>query len=110
MTKTKPQVYPDEKLDSAYTSLQGYVTCKYTHIVEVFGLPNSKGDGYKVAAEWILSTPAGVATLYNYKNGKNYNPRYGLKVENITDWHIGGKSEAVVQYVQEALLSNPSQK
>jgi hypothetical protein len=82
------------------TSLQGYVEATFLTLVQAFGLPNSDGDGYKVDAEWIVRTPSGVATIYNYKDGKNYCGEEGLAVKDITDWHIGGHSKAVVSHIQ----------
>jgi len=78
----------------------------YFKIKEVFGIPSSNGDDYKTDAEWYIETPAGIATLYNYKDGKNYNEDgEGLPTSKITDWHIGGKDDRVVEYIEQALLN-----
>lgn len=85
------------------TSLQGYINVDYKKLVEVFGEPNGEDDGYKVDSEWIIFTLAGVATIYNYKDGKNYLGEEGLEVEEITDWHIGGKDKEVVEWITRAI-------
>ena len=91
------------QIDINGTHLQGYVDAKYAELVSLFGKPTD-GDGYKVDAEWMLRFEDGaVATIYNYKNGKNYNGDEGLAVEQIDHWHIGGLSKAVVDRVQIAL-------
>jgi hypothetical protein len=85
------------------TALLGGVDVSYQRIVDVFGQPN-EGDGYKVDAEWIIQFSDGlVATIYNYKSGKNYNGNEGQKTEEITDWHIGGKDPKVVKRVTQLL-------
>lgn len=88
------------------TSLKGYVSTDYATLVEVFGEPHSDGDGYKVDAEWMLQFSNGVvATIYNYKDGRNYCGEDGLDVEDICDWHVGGKSSmadrTVDQYIEQ---------
>ena len=88
------------------TSLKGYIGCDYATLVEVFGKEHSDGDGYKVDAEWCLQFSNGVvATIYNYKDGKNYCGEDGYDKEDLTDWHIGGKSrlaeETVEQYIEQ---------
>lgn len=85
------------------TYLQGEMNISYQNLVNTFGEPNGKTDEYKVDAEWIIQTPAGVATIYNYKTGKNYLGDEGEEVENITDWHIGGKNKEVVDYILQEL-------
>lgn len=87
------------------TCLQGYATTRYERLVQVFGPPTNNGDGYKTDAEWDLVTPEGVATIYNYKDGINYNGLEGKTTEAITDWHIGGKDKAVVEWVLKALYT-----
>lgn len=76
------------------TSLMGYMPANTTYmdLLDVFGEP-MEGDGYKVDAEWqILFDDGTVATIYNYKNGKNYCGDDGLDVCDMVgdDWHIGG--------------------
>lgn len=84
------------------TSLQGYIDASYADLRTAFGTPN-KGDGYKVDAEWCLTFPCGtVATIYNYKDGKNYNGPSGTPKTKIRDWHIGGRGESAVRLVVQA--------
>lgn len=86
------------------TCLQGYIHTSYRDLVECFGEPHCDGDGYKVDAEWMLRFEDGtVATIYNWKDGKNYCGFEGLDVEDITDWHVGGNSPKAVTRVEEAV-------
>jgi hypothetical protein len=85
------------------TSFQGDMRVSYSRLVEVFGEPHSDGGGYKVDAEWCLRFEDGViATIYNYKNGPNYNDGVG-SVEDIKVWHIGGKSSRAYTNVIDVL-------
>lgn len=88
-----------------FTSLQGYINTNYATLVGCFGEPTCDGDGYKVDAEWIITFADGVvATIYNWKNGKNYCGEEGYEVEDITDWHIGGHGGTrAVERVKEVL-------
>lgn len=84
--------------DANMTSLQGYVKTTYAKLVECFGKPTCDGDGYKVDAEWIITFADGVvATIYNYKDGRNYCGEEGLAVEDITEWHVGGHNGTGVE-------------
>jgi len=84
------------------TSLKGNINCNYATLVEVFGVEHSDGDGYKVDAEWCLQFSNGVvATIYNYKDGKNYCGADGYDKEDLADWHIGGKSALAERTVDE---------
>lgn len=86
------------------TSLQGYVYCDYSVLKKAFGKPNT-GDQYKIDAEWDLEFEDGViATIYNYKDGKNYNGKDGTPKTKITEWHIGGKSQEAVDRVHKILF------
>lgn len=83
--------------------LQGYITVTYAALVERFGTPG-ENDGYKEDAQWCLEFPGGhLATIYNYKTGRNYLGDEGLDVEDITDWHIGGHTDEVVGLVHAAM-------
>lgn len=87
------------------TSLQGYIKCDYATLVQVFGKETSDGDGYKVDAEWELEFSDGVvATIYNWKNGKNYCDDDGLEVSEMTEWNVGGYSKQAVANVTKLLL------
>lgn len=79
----------------------GAIDISYQRLVDVLGNPQG-GDGEKVDAEWLLQFDNGsVATIYNYKNGRNYCGSKGLATENITDWRIGGKDPKVVKLVHD---------
>ena len=73
------------------TSLQGYITCSYDTLVEVFGEPNGSGDGYKVQAEWMGKSGDTVFTIYDWKENQD--------IYDVTEWHIGGMSKDSVEVV-----------
>ncbi len=86
--------------------LRGYIPVPYSKLVEVFGEPHSNGDGYKVDASWsILFEDGTLATIYNYKNGKNYNGKQGRATKYITDWHVGGFDNRAVELVEATLIT-----
>jgi hypothetical protein len=85
--------------------LQGYVTATYAELVALFG-PSQCWDDYKSDAEWEFEIPGiGTATIYNYKDGRNYLGDEGKPKEEITDWHIGGDTDAVVKPIQQAVAT-----
>jgi hypothetical protein len=84
--------------DPIGTSKAGAIECSYADMVAIFGKPNHQGDAYKVDVEWVLTFTLfeqykKVATIYNYKDGKNYLGEKGLDAADLTDWHIGGRHE-----------------
>lgn len=85
------------------SSLQGEMQITYAQIVKVFGKENSKGDEYKTQAEWHIMTPDGIATIYDYKQGKAYCGHEGIAKSKVTDWHIGGHTKEVVKWIFLAL-------
>ena len=85
------------------TFFQSDLRVTYLKLVQTFGKPNSVGDTYKIDAEWVLSTPSGIATIYNYKDGKNYLGPQGKSTEYIVEWHIGGTNKGVVYHIYKAL-------
>ena len=85
------------------TSMQGELTASFEQRTGLFGQPVRASSG-KVDAEWYIQFEAGTfATIYNWKNGKNYCGPDGLTVEQITNWHVGGMSKASADRVQIAL-------
>lgn len=86
--------------------LQGYVTVSYADLIKTFGEPNDTGDDYKTDAQWFFMTDYGAVSIYNYKDGKNYNGETGTDVADITDWHIGGLLPTVVDIIEKALVEN----
>ena len=69
----------------------GVIKRDYATIVKTFGEPTKGFD--KTDAEWHIRFDDGsIATIYNYKDGINYNGEHGLPVEDIKEWHVGGKS------------------
>ena len=80
--------------------LQGHIQANYADLVHLFGKPSDRFDNYKSDAEWeILFDDGSVATIYNWKNGKNYCGENGLELEEIQDWNIGGFDARAVQNV-----------
>jgi hypothetical protein len=93
----------DKSIDCNGTHLQGSITATYAELKALFGKPHD-GDGYKVDAEWEIEFADGtVATIYNWKDGKNYNGSSGLPKTKITDWHIGGNDKKAIQKLKELL-------
>lgn len=87
------------------TSLQGHITAAYEDLVAVFGPPGCGGDGYKTDVEWVIVFDDGtVATIYNWKNGRNYCGASGKPVEMITYWNVGGHNSKAVAQVMATLL------
>jgi hypothetical protein len=98
--------YAKPFLDVGMSCLQGEMTISYKDIIRVFGKETSCGDGYKVQAEWHVITPVGFATIYDYKEGKQYCGKDGISKTKVTNWHIGGETPAVVPYILKALNLN----
>jgi hypothetical protein len=84
--------------------LQGEVKITYAELVEIFGRENNTGDDYKVQAEWSIKFADGIyATIYDWKEGKNYCGDDGISKEQVTNWHIGGTTKASVTHVMEII-------
>jgi hypothetical protein len=79
------------------TCLQGRIKTTFDRLEEVFGEPlyPDSFDG-KVICEWILEFEDGlIATIYCWKVKSVPLGEY--------DWHIGGHSEKVVEYIKNHL-------
>lgn len=80
------------------TCLQGCIRTTFDALEKAFGEPlyPKSGDG-KVICEWILEfTDESIATIYCWKVPQVPMEEY--------DWHIGGHSEKVVEYVKYFLI------
>ena len=95
----------DENLNLDGTGLIGYVEITHKDLVDLFEEP-CEGDKYKIDAEWLLKTPYGNVSIYNYKDGKNYCGENGTNVENITNWHVGGSNEDSYKFIIEYISKN----
>ena len=101
--KTKVKNFSVKNVAFESSSLQGYLNdVTYKEIVSVFGSPNAESDGYKTDAEWEIKFDDGTyATIYNWKNGKNYCGKSGTPKTKITEWHIGGNNQKAVERIKE---------
>jgi len=88
------------------TSFQGYVNAHYSQLVEIFGEPYANPDNHKTDVEWIVSTPYGPATIYNYKNGYSYLGLSGLKLDEIDEWHVGGNDKQSYVWVVQKITTD----
>ena len=90
------------------TSLQGYIKASYEQLLNEFGAPNSTlCDNYKTDVEWAFKFADGtVATLYNWKNGKNYLGDEGLELNDIYEWNVGGFNDKAVSRLLEQMRSH----
>lgn len=92
---------------SSGTSFQGYIYARYDQLCLAFGepcIPNSLDK--KTDAEWIINTPHGVATIYNYKNGKRYMGKSGLDISIICEWHVGAKNIEAFEWIKSELYNS----
>jgi hypothetical protein len=86
--------------------LHGSVSIEFETLVGLFGKPTpvTYGDR-KVDVEWIVETPAGVAWVYNWKNGRAYLGPEGTPITQITDWNVGGQNRRAASYVMSAMYA-----
>lgn len=71
----------------------------YPDLVSKLGPPDT-ADGYKVDAEWNIEDNDVVATIYSWKDGKNYLGEGGTPTDQITEWHVGGRSKDALKLVE----------
>lgn len=104
------RTHNDIDINIINTGLRGYIDAGYDRLVKVFGEP-IEGE-YKTSAEWHIQFGDGIiATIYDYKTGKNYLGDEGLDAEDTRDWHVGGRTgKIVVDRIKELLGINSSQR
>ena len=91
------------------TSLQGTLDVSFDSLRTTFGRPEKGSVDGKTDAEWYLEIvdtegQKYVATIYNWKNGKNYLGDKGLRAEHITNWNIGVKDRRVVDLIKQYII------
>ena len=95
------QTHNDVIIDINGTSLKGDIKLDYYDILDRLGKPK-ECDSYKIDAEWDIEFYDGtVATLYNWKNGKNYCGEKGLALYQIDKWNVGGFKREALDKVNE---------
>ena len=82
---------------------QAMLAVPYGILVECFGPPSTNGDGQKSDAEWLVATPAGVAMIYNWKDGRNYGGEHAKDTKYILVWQVRGSTPEVVQWLEKVL-------
>ena len=91
-----PMIHPTRNING--TCLQGYITIKYSEIVEVLGKPIAE-DLDKVTAEWSFKTHNDIVfTIYDYKEDVTPKGEYS--------WHIGGIDQRSMLIVQRLFPNN----
>jgi hypothetical protein len=85
------RTHNDVAVNAAGTHLQGKLVADYDSLVKLFGQPITEGLD-KSDAEWEIRFDDGdIATVYNWKNGKNYCGDQGVEVGQIREWNVGGR-------------------
>ena len=95
---------PTEEISGTY--LQGHITLSYKDLVKVFGEPHNSYDNHKTDVEWsfikeINGLDNVIFTIYNWKNGPAYLEKG--KVEEITEWNIGGYDTRALDVVMQSI-------
>ena len=105
------KTHNETSVQSNGTGLVGYITTTYQELVEAFGMPSDNYDDYKSDAEWEVEFADGtVATIYNWKNGKNYCGEDGTHKTKITEWNVGGNSKEASRLVLRVLGNKKAKK
>jgi|TARA_R110001583_G_scaffold16234_3_gene66091 hypothetical protein len=86
------------------TCYMGCLDADYNLLVEKIGSPIKSLDGYKTDAEWVIEFDGGcIATIYNWKDGKNYRGDEGLDPKDISEWHVGGNDKCVTSWIYDLI-------
>lgn len=103
----KFKTHNQDIIDASGTHFLGTISISYYELLKRFGEPTD-GDYYTMDASWSIRFEDGtVATIYNYKNGKNYNGPVGIPVEEIYNWNIGGHEPKALDYIIDLLMNKP---
>ena len=90
------------------TCLQGSIFASFKELLKTFGPPHTKGRwGRKTDVEWAFKfSDDTIATLYNWKNGRNYLGSDGLELNDIYEWKVGGRDKKAVSRLLERLSAS----
>lgn len=89
------------------TSYQGSLLAGYEQLVALYGKPIHNPSDHKTDAEWVVVTPFGIATIYNYKDGRKYCEKDGLDAVRIREWHVGGENIDSFRHILEQIAAAP---
>ena len=95
-------IYPTELIGG--TSLHGYIHANFDELVNLFGEPHyfEPHNGDKVQCEWDFEAEdVTVFTIYDWKE-------YGTHPSDVREWHIGGRSAAVLLLVKSLIPEGSS--
>ena len=78
-------------IETTGTCYQGTIKSGFGTLCHMLGKPEYLVNDFKCDVQWVLTFDDGsIATIYNWKNGKNYCGPEGLNVKEITLWNVGG--------------------
>jgi len=109
MTDKPFLTHNDIDINISGTGLLAYLhELSYARIVDMFGEPLKEHfDDFKTDAQWNIKFPDGeIASIYNYKSGRNYKGPNAPDVKDITTWHIGGNNKDVVFRIHQLLMKD----
>jgi len=91
----------DYDICTDHTHKQGNLDADYSLLCKLFGQPFD-GDGYKVDAEWMIEFDDGtIATIHNWKDGRNYCGAEGLPTQQIRIWSVGGHDIRALNLIKD---------
>jgi hypothetical protein len=91
-------------IETTGTCYQGTIKAGFGTLSHMLGKPEFLVDNFKSDVQWVLTFDDGsVATIYNWKNGKNYLGEKGIPIVQITNWNIGGHNERALKNVERLL-------
>jgi hypothetical protein len=99
----KTKIKLDKPSENRGGGLVGYVDMSHENLVSTFGKYSVPTDEYKTDYEVYFELDGVVISLYNYKDGINYNGEDGTPTEDITEWHIGSDDVKAVTILKEYL-------
>ena len=113
---TQSQVMSNPSLQKLVYEEIGKASRYKQHLRHLIGVENIDEKGKwkegKKEGEWFLYFEGGqLSYKSNWKNGKRYcGEEDGLEVQDIKEWHIGGKRRYAVDLVHDAIKNYKEKK